>query len=74
MGITNVGSPGNQAQHQAWTEPKLPHQHRLYHVEHRHRINLPIMHHSMHQMPASLLHLHKEITVMSELKKRLRTW
>lgn len=39
-GITNIDSPGNQTEPQVRSEPKLLHQHRLYHVEYRHCIDL----------------------------------
>ena len=38
--ITDIDTPGNETEHQPWTESKLPDQHRLYHVKHRHRIYL----------------------------------
>jgi len=39
-GERNIEAPGNQAECEAGRELELLHQHRLDHVEHRHRVNL----------------------------------
>jgi hypothetical protein len=69
--ITDIDTPGNETEHQAWTESKLPDQHRLYHVKHRHRIYLSQQPQSL-SMPPRLVEKHVSCMYASfELEARI---